>query len=117
MSWADVLWKIIKKFVGKTAKAQAKQAVQDKMDEAEPTIVAKMHAAGYEPPAITVENVTRDALFRLWRAVVPSGDLADLIRDNQEDDIKPKVKTAAGANPTLAKVVDETKKAAINLTF
>jgi len=100
---------------------EAEKVVKQKMVAAQPAILAGMAQKGVTPPAVPVALCSRDALFRLWKAVVHSGDLADLIRDASEGAVTPVVLAALSAPgmapPTLAAIVDATRDAALAKIF
>ena len=67
-----LLEKILRKFVGDASK----EGVQRRMEAAIPKIVAGMTAKEVTLEKAAPDLVIRDALFRLWRAAIPSGDSA-----------------------------------------
>lgn len=78
---------LVSEFLGKVARAE----IRERLEAARPRIVARMAAKGVTPEAATVPLVVRDALFRLIRVVIPSGDVSDLIRDKLSQAITEKV--------------------------
>jgi hypothetical protein len=98
---------------------EAKKFITERMERAEPLIVAGMRSKRFEPPHVTVAIASRDAIFRLWKAVVGSGTVADLVRDHQDQDVVPKVETKlANETPvTLERIVAVTREAVIEETF
>jgi hypothetical protein len=75
---------------------------------------------GMEKKGLTLENtpqkvLVRDALFRLWKRIVGSGDIADLIRDAMDDAVVARV--AARTVTNMADLVAATTDAAIAETF
>jgi hypothetical protein len=86
----QLLTQILTKWAGDAGRS----TVEARMSSAVPAIANRMAATGMTMQNTPVEVLIRDALFRLWRAVIPSGDIADLLRDGQEDAIKPKVQNA-----------------------
>jgi hypothetical protein len=95
----------------------ASDAVRRRMEDAIPNIAAKMEARGLTPPSAMPVPVIRDALFRLWRVVIPSGTLADAIRDAQDDKVVAKVQPKITAASTVAEVVTWTKDEALEIAF
>jgi len=65
------------------------------------------------PPPVVV----RDALFRLWRAVLPSGDLADFLRDAQDDRVLAAVLPGLTPETPTREVVARTATAALEIAF
>jgi hypothetical protein len=113
MAVETVILELLKKFGSETAKNK----VNDRMTTAIPTIVSGMTSKGMVMGSTTPEILTRDAMFRLWRSVIHSGDVADFIRDHQEEKIKPIVKAKVTSSTTLEQLVGFTKDAVIDLTF
>jgi hypothetical protein len=95
----------------------ARDELKAKLDRARPGIIAKMGVAGFQVPPNAPETVARDALFRLWRSVIPSGDIADLIRDKQASKVVPLAVSKLGSNPNLDAVVMATQDALLEVTF
>ena len=87
-----------------------------RFDEATPGIVAAMRKKGLTEE-LPLPVLVRDALFRLWRSVIPSGDIADMIRDRQYDKVLRLVEDSASALPPLSMIVETTAEAAIEVTF
>jgi hypothetical protein len=82
------------------------------MNAAVPTIASRMTQIGMTMQNTAPDILIRDALFRLWRTVIPSGDIVDhLFRDPQEDKIKPKVKAQITPQTTLEQLVALTMNA------
>ncbi len=69
------------------------------LDEASPTIVV------------------RDALFRLWRSLVPTGDLADFLRDSQDDAVLAALLPQLTQETPVREVLSRTATAALDLAF
>jgi hypothetical protein len=113
MFGTDMLTNILLKFFGDAGK----EAVKKKMTGSIPKIVAGMTAKGMTLDKAAPDLVIRDALFRLWRSVIPSGDVADLVRDAQEEKIKPKVAARISGSATLTQVVEMARDEAIELAF
>lgn len=82
-----------------------------------PGVVAKMHAAGMDPATTPRKVIVRDALFRLIRSVIPSGDLADFLRDLSDDRVVAEVEKNAPENADLARLVRATAQAYVELVF
>lgn len=98
-------------FVLPLLKNLAKDQVRQRMQKAEPKIVAGMVSKGMErkPP----HDCIRDAMFRLWKAVVSSGDIADALRDHFDDHVVPKVLAKLTEESTLAELVTMTREAVL----
>ena len=96
----------------------ARPRLHERLNNAVPGITQKMEKKGIVYPALSLSLVSRDALFRLWRVLIPSGDVADIIRDTQEGAILKMIqaKPQALTNTTQAVVV-ATVEAMLNLTF
>jgi hypothetical protein len=109
----ELLEKILRKFIGDSSE----NAVRTRMEAGIPKIVAGMTSKNMTLQSAAPDVVIRDALFRLWRVVIPSGDIADMFRDSQEDEIKPKVREQITPTTSLQQVVELTKEAALELTF
>src|SRR5688572_33387386 len=80
-------------------------AIQYQMEHRTPRIVAGMEKKGMTVEKAGKRAVIRDALFRLWRQVIPSGDLADFIRDTQDDGVLLIVEPVVAASTPLPEVV------------
>jgi hypothetical protein len=93
------------------------QTVATRMKNAIDDIVKGMRDKGMTLELAQPNPVIRDALFRLWRSVVPSGDIADFIRDQQDDDIVAEVEPKLGGNKDLKNLVTLTMEAALRKTF
>jgi len=109
----DMLTKLLLKYFGDAGK----DAVKKKMTSSIAKIVAGMTEKGMTLEKAQPDLVIRDALFRLWRSVIPSGDIADMVRDAQEEKIKPKVAAKLSGAATLTQVVEMTRDEAIELAF
>lgn len=94
--------------------------LKKRMTKAIPKIVAGMVSKGVTPQTASGRVVVRDALFRLWKAVVKSGDIADLLRDAQDDKVLaivlPQI-AGEGTTETTKFVVEKTLDALIEVTF
>ena len=90
-----------------------------KFAKATPAIVARMKAQHLTPETTVLEVLVRDALFRLWRSVIPSGDIADLIRDHQTPGVLQRVRGTLTATESLdlTAIVKATAAASVDLTF
>ena len=97
--------------------AVAKQKLKERMERKIPEIVGKMLARGMTPENTSLPLLVRDALFRLWRIVIPSGDVADFIRDRQSEKVVALVLKTGGGDRNLAHLVKRTLEALIEVTF
>lgn len=88
-----------------------------KMEKAVPSIVAGMQAKGMTPENAALELVIRDALFRLWKAVVKWGDVADGIRDHQDDKVIPLAIAKITDKQDLTAIVKGTLETVLEVTF
>src|SRR4051812_17490946 len=89
----------------------ARDAVRKRMEPAIPRIATRLQELGFAPPHALPRPVIREALFRLWREVVPSGTLADAIRDQQSARVMEEVLIRVVARTTLMEVVTMTMTA------
>ncbi len=96
---------------------QAEALVRKRMENAQDGIVKAMTAKDLTPE-VGVKVLTRDALFRLWKACVRSGDLADLCRDGMDRRVVARLekKFPFGAGDLNA-IVTETMNAALAEVF
>lgn len=90
--------------------------LRKRMEKAMLKIAAGMEAKDITPQDASGRVVVRDALFRLWRSVIPSGDISDLIRDVQDDKVLAVVGPITQTMTTEA-VVQKTLDALIAVTF
>jgi hypothetical protein len=108
-----LIQQLIRAFVEDAAPKQLRK----RMSKAIPKIVAGMTAKGMTPDKTTKPPIIRDALFRLWRSVIPSGDIADFVRDHTDDKIVPIVEARLRPGPTLEAIVQETLDVLLEVTF
>lgn len=97
--------------------AEAARLVRARMEKGEAKVIAGMRSKDMFPPHVTVAVASRDALFRLWKAVVGSGTIADLLRDAMDQDVVPLVVAQVPPPGTLEEIVAATKEAALAETF
>lgn len=90
-----------------------REAIRFRMEHRTSRIVAGMEKKGMTLPKAGARAVIRDALFRLWRQVIPSGDLADFVRDAQDDAVLLRVTPQVSDATPLAEVVRLTMEAAL----
>ena len=100
-------------FIAPLLRSLAGDAVRKKMQKAEPKILAGMAKKGVTPQEKPLRECVRDAMFRLWRSVIPSGDIADAVRDYQDDRLMPGILETLGPSPTLHEVVTVTREAVL----
>jgi hypothetical protein len=98
-------------------KDASREAVRRRMTRALPRIVRGMEKKHVTPAEQPASVVVRDALFRLWRAVIPSGTLADLVRDLQDDRIVAAVAPLITPETPLPDVVEWTMQWAVAVAF
>lgn len=108
---------LLKEFLEEFLDQAAPAEVRKRMEKAVPGIVAGMTAKGMTPDRAALDLVSRDALFRLWRSVIPSGDVADFIRDRQEAKVVPLALQGLPDEPSLQQVVLATLEALMDVTF
>lgn len=105
---------LVKKFVGSAAPG----VVRKRMEASIPAIAQGMEAKGMTLANAAPGLVVRDALFRLWRSVIPSGDIADALRDAQEEKVTAAVVSKLDPETDGTEtVVRRTLAELINLTF
>jgi hypothetical protein len=97
--------------------AVAKQQLERKMEARIPEIASKMIGKGMAPENTSLPLLVHDALFRLWRVVIPSGDMTDFIRDRQNDKVVALVLKAQGDNHDLVSIISRTLDALLAVTF
>jgi hypothetical protein len=95
----------------------ARDAVRKRMEPAIPTIAQRMKELGFTAPHAMPKPVVRDALFRLWRVVIPSGTLVAAIRDQHDEAVLAQVMPRVVARTSLMEVVTMTMTAALRVTF
>jgi len=108
-----ILEPILRKYLRDATRAR----VQRRMTAALPEIARKMAKKQVTPEHAAAGVVIRDALFRLWRSVISSGDLADLVRDLQDDRVVAALAPRVTAETPVADVVAWTMDEALNLAF
>lgn len=99
----------------------AEDTLRKTMEQAQGKVVAGMVSKHMAPPEASVAACAHDALFRLWKAVVRSGDLADIVRDAQNGVVVPLVVAqfpeGSSTPATLVAVVEATREAALAQVF
>jgi len=100
-------------------KDAAPQVVRQKMQKAVPGIVKRMTEQGLTPGSATLKVLVRDALFKLWRVVIPSGTIADVVRDSMDDKVVDLVfaDLQAGEDQELVTIVESTMEASLDVAF
>lgn len=108
---------IVEEFVGQAGA----EYLRERFAGMRPSIVAKMREKGITPGAVGLPFVVRDALFRYWKGIVRSGDVADLIRDRQEERVTERVVLlldgSLTASADLDTVVGLTARAVVEALF
>jgi len=121
MDWTGVLARRLMAALGAGGGGLERSAVRElvraRMEAAMPRIARGMRAKGLTPDRAEATPLVRDALFRLWRAVLPSGDLADFVRDAQDDAVVARVAPQFGPETPLRDVVRLTLEAALEVAF
>lgn len=92
-----------------------REAVRFRMESRVSSVIAGMQKKGTTLEKVGSRVVIRDALFRLWRTVIPSGDIADFVRDAQDDRVLAIVQPKVVAATTLPEVVEWTLEAALSI--
>jgi hypothetical protein len=95
----------------------ARDAVRKRMEPAIPGIAVRMQERGWGRPHAMPQPAIRDALFRLWREVIPSGALADAIRDQQDQQVVLQVLPKLAPRTSLMELVAMTMTAALRTAF
>jgi hypothetical protein len=95
----------------------AKQQLHARFDKATPAVVAGMVDKGMTPDKAEIPLVIRDALFRLIRSQIPSGDISDYIRDVCAKDVIKRVLALPKPPQDLAGLVAATGEAFIEHVF
>lgn len=95
----------------------AETALKKKMQAAVPKIVAGMESKQMTLAFAEAPIVIRDALFRLWRSVIPSGDIADLVRDHQDSHVIRIAQPEIDPDADTEEVVRATLDALLQVTF
>lgn len=100
-------------------KEAAPQVLQAKFDKATNSVVTGMRSKGLSPETASLTVLVRDALFRLFRSVILSGDIADLCRDHIDAAVVRLVQRGITDyhNTSLAEIVKATAKAAVDIIF
>ena len=105
---------LLKEFIGTAGPT----LVRRKMSKNIPAITAGMEKKQMTLAHAAPGIVVRDALFRLLRSVIPSGDISDFLRDRLEESIKAKVVPDLDADAdNTAAVVTKTMEALIDQVF
>ena len=112
----DSLQTVLEPILRRYLQEASREAVRERMERALPRIVRRMERAQVTPAA-GATLVIRDSLFRLWRSVIPSGLLADLVRDLQDDRVLAVVAPHVTAETPLADAVAWTMEAVLDLAF
>jgi hypothetical protein len=102
---------IAKKFLHGISQA----ALDAKFTAAIPAVVTGMESKHLSMTSAQPPVLIHDAIFRLWRKVIPSGDVADLIRDLQDPKIQVALSNKQFSN--LTDLVTQTKDAILRQTF
>lgn len=105
------------RFVGPLLRSLAEDQVRQKMVKAEPKIIDGMVSKGMQPALTSRNKCVRDAMFRLWKSVIASGDLSDAIRDYQDNQVVPAVLAQLSMSATLQELVAATREAVLKETF
>lgn len=100
-------------FIGENAPVH----LRNRMQKAVPGIVRGMESKGLSPETASLKVLVRDALFRLWRVVIPSGTIADLIRDSQDSRVVEMVKANLEDASDLTDIVESTMESLLDVTF
>ena len=110
---------MVQLILAKFLKDAGPKVLQAKFDKAVPKIVVGMRSKGLSPETASLKVLVRDALFRLWRVVIPSGDLADFVRDHQAGAVVKLVgdRLTGGDAGNLTKIVQATASAAVEVAF
>lgn len=113
MALSPLLKLILEKFVDDYGPA----VLRAEMERAIPRIVAGMEAKQMTLAFAEAPLVIRDALFRLWRSVIRSGDIADLVRDHMDDKVIRIVQPELDPDAETEEVVRATLDGLLEVTF
>lgn len=84
---------------------------------ATPAVAGKLAAQGLTVAENSPRTVIRAAMFLLWRSVIPSGTISDLIRDALDDKTVPKVIEELDVASDLNKLVGLTGQVMLDIVF
>lgn len=101
----------------KFAKDAGVDLLRTRMERSVISIAKGMDKKGMTPGKVSREVLVRDALFRLIRSVIPSGDLSDFLRDQADDQVFRKVDVALPDTATLPELIRATRDAYLSLVF
>jgi hypothetical protein len=107
---------LILKFIGNVPGLSPEQHVRQRMDAAIPNIVEKMGGNNKTPATVGPRIVVHKALFHLWDCMLP-GEIADQVRDHQDENVWNRVKNNVTAATSLEDAVKATRDATLALTF
>lgn len=110
---APFVRQIISKFIKEAGPAELRK----RMTKAIPKVVAGMEAKGMTLVYADATICIRDAIFRLVRSVVPSGDISDLIRDHIDDKVVAIVEPTVTEGTTTKALVQKTLDGIIEVVF
>lgn len=113
----DPLKLIIKEILNNYLEKVGPQIILSRMEKAIPRIAQSMRAKGMVLGTVPAPVVVRDALFRLWRSVIPSGDMADFVRDRQAKTLVPKVVPLIQPGADMEAMLEVVAHAAIDQAF
>ncbi len=102
---------------GDLATAAVREGIRRRWEREIPRIAREMRRRHVTLDASAPPVVVRDALFRLWRSVIPSGDVADFVRDAQDDAILATVLPQLTPETPVRVVLEKTATAALELAF
>lgn len=113
MALSPLLKLVLEKFV----EDYGPVVLRERMEKAVPRIVAGMEDKQMTLAFAEAPVVIRDALFRLWRSVIPSGDIADLVRDAQDSAVIKIVEPEIDPDAETEEVVRATLDALLEVTL
>jgi hypothetical protein len=109
----DIVRELLLHYLGPLARSE----IERRMKSASPQIMTGMIKKGMTPDHAPLDLIVHDALFRLWRSVIPSGDVSDLLRDLQDAKVKARVLPRINDGTDLAEIISQTRAALLEVTF
>lgn len=95
------------------------EILRARWEKAIPGIVVAMRSKGLSPETTSLQILVRDALFRLFRSLIHSGDVSDLLRDLIDTEVVRAVSLTLSADDLLdlTAIVTATMEATLDSIF